>query len=444
MKQLPQVLIMGRPNVGKSTLLNKLLGRKKTITLDEPGVTRDLASYPMDWNGKPFMIVDSGGIMLGKHEDEFQNKVEAMVLMALEMAHKVIFVTDFSFGLHASDMAIAKLLRDYHHKVIPVVNKVDDPTRRGEIAEFYKLGLGKPYGISSIHGHGLGDILDMVTESMPETPIEKDDNTFRVAFVGRPNVGKSSLLNAILNEDRVIVDDKAGTTRDSIEAYFTTQGNRFVFVDTAGIRKKAKIEDGIEYYSVIRSTRAIEEADLVVVLLNPEPFLSDQDRKIINQVIQAKKNMILFVNKWDETERTDAIRADLIRLAEHEMPVLAYFPFIFGSAKEKIHIGKLFELIPTVVERSKTRIPTAKINGFITTVIKRNPPPARQGKRIKVFYGTQAESAPPYFVFFVNDGKLIEADYQRFVEKRLREEFPYFEGVPIQLFFKTRRKVILD
>jgi GTP-binding protein len=444
MKQLPQVLIMGRPNVGKSTLINRLLGRKKSITLDVPGVTRDLSAYPMDWNGKPFMVVDSGGIMLGKHDDDFQHKVEAMVMQALESAHAVIFVTDFSFGVHASDMAIAKVLREYHHKVILVVNKVDDPTRKSEIAEFYKLGLGQPTAISSIHGHGLGDILDRVTKNMTKVQQEDDGKTFRVAFVGRPNVGKSSLLNAILNEDRVIVDSVAGTTRDSIEAYFNTKGNRFIFVDTAGMRKKAKVEDGIEYYSVIRSTRAIHEADLVVVLINPEPFLSDQDRKIINQVLESKKNMIIFVNKWDETERTDAMRSDLVNLAIHEMPVLAHFPFIFGSAKEKIHLGKLFELIPVVVERSKVRIPTPKLNTFITNIIKRNPPPARQGRRIKVFYGTQAESSPPFFVFFVSEGKLIEADYQRFVEKRLREEFPFFEGVPIQLFFKTRRKVVLD
>lgn len=440
MKPLPQVLILGRPNVGKSTFINRVLGKNKAITFDTPGVTRDLATFPTDWNGIDFLLVDSGGVFFAPSEDIYlQDKVEAMVRHAMEKAAKIIFLTDSRDGLHPIDESIAEVLRPYQDKVIVVVNKIDDPSKRFEVGEFYQLGLGTPLGISSVHGAGIGELLDNVVTGIEPHEIE-DQTTFHVAIVGRPNVGKSSLVNAIINEERMIVDNQAGTTRDSVDVSFTHHGKEFVFIDTAGMRKKARVEDGIEYYSVLRSTQSIYRADLVIVVVEPDQLMCQQDKRIIQIVVKAKKNMMIFVNKWDLTPRTDEARQELIHKARQSMPVLEYFPFLFGSALMNLHLGRLFEMIPAIIETSQRRISTPQLNKFIEEVIKRNPPPAKYGERIKIYYATQPEINPPMFLFFVNKAEVIEKDYIRFVERRLRDFFQAFEGVPIQLFFRGRRK----
>ncbi len=444
MKSLPRVLIMGRPNVGKSTLINRIFGKNQAITLDIPGVTRDLSEMNTDWNGKHFTLVDSGGVLFeGTQAESIQEKIESLVVGEMERADQILFLTEFNTGVHPLDAVVGKWLRPYSEKVTLAVNKVDDFENVSFIQDFYQLGFGKPFPVSAGHGMGIGDILDVLTHKFQKGNAP-DETTYSIAFVGRPNVGKSSLLNAILNENRVMVDDVAGTTRDAIEAYYHHQGYRYMFTDTAGIRRKAKIDDGIEYYSVVRSDRAIARADVVVVLLNPDLLMCDQDKKIINRVLEAKRNMIIFVNKWDLTERTADMQSELQRIATHEMPVLENFPFIFGSATEKVHLGRLLDKIPQVVQNSKIRIPTAALNAFIDQVIKRNPPPAKYGERIKIFYATQVSVGPPTFIFFVNKTKVIEKDYQRFVENRLRVQFPEFEGVPIQVYFKERRKIKLE
>ncbi len=432
---------MGRPNVGKSTFINRILGKAKAITFDTPGVTRDLATFDTDWNGIPYTLVDSGGVFFSKSDDIYlQNKVESLVKNAMEKAQRILFLTDSRDGVHPMDMAIAEMLRPYKDKVILAVNKIDDPSKGQEIGEYYRLSLGTPMPLSSVHGSGIGDILDEVVAGFVVVPLDQKQVRYQIALVGRPNVGKSSLVNAIVNEDRMLVDNVAGTTRDAVDVSFVHQDNEFVFIDTAGMRKKARVEDGVEYYSVLRSTQAVYRADLVVVVLEPEPFLTVQDKRIIQIVIESKKNMLIFVNKWDLTQKTDEARQILIRKAKLSMPPLEYFPFIFGSALEHIHIGRLFEKIPHIIEESQRRISTPQLNQFIEEVIKRNPPPAKYGERIKILYATQAETNPPMFIFFVNKPDVIEKDYTRFVEKRLREYFQAFEGVPLQIFFRGRKK----
>jgi GTP-binding protein len=433
---------MGRPNVGKSTLINRLIGKKKAITLDVPGVTRDLAEFQMDWNGKPFLIVDSGGVLF-HDSDEMQSQIEMLVVQELERADKIVFVVDGIEGVHPYDKDIAQLLRPYDEKVILAVNKVDDGAQLNNAGEFYALGLGTPNTVSAFHGSGLGDVLDLITESMKPT-VYDSEVACRVAIVGRPNVGKSSLLNAILNEHRVIVDNQAGTTRDSIETQYAFYGKNYTLVDTAGIRKQSKVEDGIEYYSVIRSFKAVDQADVVVMVINPDMWCCEQDKKIMNYVIAAKKSMVIWANKWDLTERTELLQKEFIAAAIRQMPPLENYPFIFGSATEKIHLTRLLEWIPRLYDHANTRVSTSSLNQFIEDVIKRNPPPTKYNERVTVYYATQVRVNPPQFVFFVNKAENIGNDYQRFVENRMRERYDFLFGCSLELGFKSRRKVMLD
>lgn len=444
MKQLPKVLILGRPNVGKSTLLNRIIGQKKAITLDVPGVTRDLFYFETEWEGKKFYLVDSGGVLFsGADQIYLQSKIDSLVQECAKEAKQIIFLTDYTHGIHPTDNKIAEFLRPYKEKVVVAVNKIDNPELRTDIGEFYKLGLGTPIGISSLHGAGIKTLLDITTENMKHLPKLKEQaniKRYKIAIVGRPNVGKSSLINGILNEERVIVDNVAGTTRDSIEVFFKQQDAEYYFIDTAGIRKKARIDDGIEFYSVTRSKRSIEESDLTIVLLDASYYMCDQDKKIINMVLDAHKPMIIFVNKWDLMERTDQVRKNLLEIAQRLDPLLENYPFIFGSALDKSNIGKLFQLIPEIIENSKIRITTPKLNQFIESVIKKNPPPAKNGKHIKIYYATQMETSPPKFLFFVNHPRLIVPDYKRFIERRIRSFLCNFEGVPILLYFRGHQK----
>ena len=444
-KSLPCVLVIGRPNVGKSTFINKMIHQNKAITLDQPGVTRDITSHLTDWNGKSFWLLDSGGIFLSTRLGEWmQEKIEKIVLSAAKEAQKIIFLVDSREGVHPVDTVIANMLRPFEDKVVLAINKVDEMSKRSVASEFYALGIPSFFPISSIHGTGIGDLLDAIVKDFDAQKNSPDlKKTHKIAFVGRPNVGKSSLMNAILKEERVIVDSVAGTTRDAIEAYYDDGQDRYVFVDTAGLRKKAKVEDGIEYYSVLRTQKAIHDADLVVLIIAADERIGEQDKKIITWIVNAGKSMVVFVNKWDLTSRTDMARTELIKSAHNAYPALTHYPFVFGSAKESIHLKQLFDIFPVVLENSTKRIKTPELNRFVETVIKRNPPPAKMGNRVKIFYATQAESNPPVFIFFVNQALSVGQSYIRFVEHRLREAFPFFEGVPIQIFFKSRSKVKL-
>jgi GTP-binding protein len=441
MKKLPKVLILGRPNVGKSTLINRILGKKTSITHDTPGVTRDLAEYKTTWQKKSFLLIDSGGIFGEKAQDFYlQDKIEALVQKAMAAADKIVFLTEVTTGIMGTEKTILQMLRPFFDKTVLVVNKVDNIERKAALGEFYELGLGDPQPISSLHGNGVYELLDDITKNFHEneSALAELEHDYKIAIIGRPNVGKSSLVNAIINEHKVIVDDKAGTTRDAIEVFFKTQGNRYVFVDTAGIRKKSKIKESIEFYSVTRSAKRIKEADLVLLLLEQEPFMCDQDKKIIRQVFEAKKNMIIFVNKWDQTSRTDQMRKDLITIARDEIPQLNYYPFIFGSAKEKLNLGKIFNTIPKIIKNAEVRISTSELNQFITDVIKPNPPAAKLGQKIKIYYATQVKSNPHTFVFFINNPKSIPKEYVRFMEKRIRMYFDKFEGTSINIYFKKK------
>lgn len=442
MKKLPEVIIIGRPNVGKSTLINRILKKNKAITYDTPGVTRDLLSYPFKWNDKAFMIVDSGGVLFQNQESiDMQPEIEALVRSGIEKADKIIFLVDGKDGLNPLDAVIAKVLRPYQSKTILAVNKLDDPNQPNQSLSFYKLGLGEPVCISGIHGHGVANLLTLATADFSERELSEEyKKAYKVALVGRPNVGKSSLVNAIINEPRILVDNKAGTTRDSIEVYFNQGDDQYIFIDTAGLRRKSKVDESIEFYSTVRTAKAIDESDLVVIVLDANDYLTDQDKKIINQALDAKRNIIIFVNKWDLSERSDDARKHLEVIAKDELPFLENYPFIFGSATEKLNLGKLFHLIPSIIKNGEKRITTGPLNQFIKKCLERQHPRIKSGKRLKVYYATQADTKPPTFIFFINQPKLLDASYIRFLENQFREEFGGFFGNPIQLHFKGKPK----
>ena len=433
----PEVLIVGRPNVGKSTLVNRLLKKNTSITLDEPGVTRDLNAYPYTWQGRDISIVDSGGVWFSKSKDmAFQSDIEELVRNASERAVKIIFLLDYKDGLHPLDSSLAQFLRAFREKVVLTVNKVDDLNITDQSHEFLKLGFGEPHLISSLHNNGITQLMNTVVKSIPRQKIEEPDNRFKITFLGRPNAGKSSLLNAIVNEERVIVSDVPGTTRDAVDVSYWQNGNQFCFTDTAGMRRRAKIDDGVEYYSVVRTNRAVETADIVVVLIDSEKGLSQQDKRLIQLTMDAKKPMIVYVNKWDLMERSDEVRKEMEADFIASMPPLEYYPIIFGSALTKHHIQKLLDLIPEVIETANRRISTSELNQFITKVIKQNPPPAKYKKTVKLYYCTQTSVAPPHFVFFVNNPDHINDKYTRFLEKRLRLYFGGFSGVTLSTSYK--------
>ena len=440
MKQVPKVLVIGRPNVGKSTFINRILNQYKAITLDEPGVTRDISSYYVEWKKKAFLILDSGGLVLEDNAGmDFQKEIEQLVKKQLDYVSHILFLVDFHTGIHPYDQVIANFIRPYAHKLTIVVNKVDDFSQKDLASDFFKLGFDTLFPVSAKNAKGLKPLLDAVVSGFAVNVDDDDAQEFKVCFTGRPNVGKSSLVNALVKDDRVLVSDVAGTTRDSVDVYFNSGKHHYLFVDTAGIRRTPKIEDGVEYYSVLRSKKTMDEVDLIVVVIDAVKGLTNQDKRIVNKVIDAKKNMVVFINKWDEMTDQDMVQNDFKLLLSSSVPALAYYPFIFGSAKENKNVNKLFTVIPSVMESGALRVPTADLNRFVENVIKRNPPPAKFGKRVKIYYGTQVESSPPGFVFFVNHPQLINPEYVRYLEKRIRQYFGGYEGNTIDIRFKGHR-----
>ncbi|MBR6120365.1 MAG: ribosome biogenesis GTPase Der [Oscillospiraceae bacterium] len=432
------VAIVGRPNVGKSMLFNKLTGRRTAIVEDTPGVTRDRIYGKCEWNGRSFDLVDTGGIEPSTNS-EMLKFMRRQAEIAIETADVIIMVTDVKVGVTAADLEVAALLKRSKKPVVVAVNKCDavGPVNP-EVYEFYDLGLGDPIETSAIHGHGTGDLLDFVTEHLPEDAEEdEDEDVVKVAIVGKPNVGKSSLLNRILGIERVIVSDVAGTTRDAIDSYFENEHGKYLFIDTAGMRRKSKVDDAIEKYSNMRSISAIDRADVVLILIDANEGVTEQDTKIAGLAHEAGKASIIVVNKWDTVDKDTHTMDKMTQEIRSGLSYMPYAPLLFISAKTGQRVDKLYELINYVNEQSALRITTGMLNNVLADATARVQPPTDKGRRLKIFYATQAGVKPPHFVFFCNDARLFHFSYQRYLENQIRAVFG-LEGTPVKITIRQR------
>ena len=435
---LPLVAIVGRPNVGKSMLFNKLTGQRTAIVEDTPGVTRDRIYGKCDWNGRDFQIVDTGGIEPSTRSEMLQF-MRRQAEIAIETADVIIMVVDVRVGMTAADQEVANMLLRAKKPVCLAVNKCDSvgPTNP-DVYEFYALGLGDPIEVSAIHGHGTGDLLDFcVAHFPPEGEDDEEDDVIRVAIVGKPNVGKSSLLNCILGTERTIVSDVAGTTRDAIDSYFENEYGRYCFIDTAGMRRKSKVDDAIEKYSNMRTINAIERCDVCLILIDANEGVTDQDTKIAGLAHEAGKACVIVANKWDtvekETKTMDEKTADIRR----DLSYMTYAPIVFLSALTGQRVGKLFEVINTVNENAALRITTGMLNNILADATARVQPPSDKGRRLKIYYMTQVGVKPPHFVIFCNDARLFHFSYQRYLENQLRAVFG-LSGTPVRLTIRQK------
>ena len=434
----PVVAVVGRPNVGKSTLFNKLIGQRLSIVDDTPGVTRDRIYGECEWKNRKFSLVDTGGIEPDS-SDVILSQMRLQAQLAIDAADVIILVTDVRTGLVAKDSDIAAMLLKSGRPVLVCVNKCDSVGEPpADFYEFYNLGLGDPIQVSSVHGHGTGDLLDAVVELLPpEDEEDEDGETIRVAIIGKPNVGKSSLVNRISGENRCIVSDIAGTTRDAIDTEIENEFGKFVLIDTAGLRRKNKVEDAIEKYSNLRAQMAIERADVCAILIDAEVGFTDQDSKVAGLAHEAGKGCVIVVNKWDAIEKDQNTMAEFRKKLEKDFSFMSYAPFVFISAKTGQRIDRLFELIKHVANSNSMRIPTGMINDVLAQAVARVQPPTDKGKRLKIYYMTQASTRPPTFVCFVNSAELFHFSYQRYLENRIRETFG-MEGTPIRFIIRER------
>jgi GTPase len=431
------VVIVGRPNVGKSTLFNRLVGRKEAIVHDLSGVTRDRNYGEVEWAGKEFKLIDTGGYV-PRSPDLFETAIREQVQIAIAEADSVIFLVDVKAGLTAFDIEIGKILRSSNKKFFLVVNKVDSEKLEPGAAEFYSLGVDKVYDISAVAGRNIGDLLDVITAELPMKEEEEDSSKLKIAIVGRPNVGKSSLANALLGEDRSIVTDIPGTTRDSLDSILKYYGKEITLIDTAGLRKKKKVEENIEFFSTIRTLRAIAECEVVIILVDAQGGIEKQDQKIIDEAVTRRKSIILAVNKWDLIEKETNTARQFELAIKDKMGSIDYVPVVFISALTKQRIFKLIDLAIEIFTERKKQIPTSELNETILPEIEKNPPPSTStGKEVKIKYITQAKGSYPVFLFFTNYPKEIPEHYKRFLEKLIRRKFG-FEGVTIILSFKTK------
>ncbi|MCL2578935.1 MAG: ribosome biogenesis GTPase Der [Oscillospiraceae bacterium] len=434
----PIVAVVGRPNVGKSTLFNKLIGLRLAIVEDTPGVTRDRIYHECEWRAKQFMLVDTGGIE--PHDDTpILAMMRRQAQVAIERADAIIFVTDIRAGLTATDADVAVMLQKSGKPIILCVNKCD---RIGEppveIYDFYNLGLGEPYPVSSVHGNGTGDLLDALFEHLNfEEGDEYGEEYIKVAVVGKPNVGKSSLVNRIAGEERMIVSDMPGTTRDATDTTIENEKGKFVFIDTAGIRRKSRVEEAIERYSVLRSHMAVDRADVCVIMIDATEGFTEQDSKIAGYAHEQGKGCIVAVNKWDAVEKDDKTMIEMRKRLEHDFSFMSYVPFVFISAMTGQRVENLFELISYVSQQNTMRISTGTLNDLLGQATARVQPPTDRGKRLKIFYMTQPSTKPPTFVCFVNKAKLFHFSYQRYIENQIRESFG-LEGTPIRMIVRER------
>lgn len=434
----PIIAIVGRPNVGKSTLFNKLAGERISIVEDTPGVTRDRIYAEGEWLGKKFLLVDTGGIEIA-NDNSILKHIKEQAQIAIETASVILFVTDIRTGVTANDYDVATMLLKSGKPVVLVVNKCD--TVGGvpdDIYEFYSLGLGDPFPVSSVHGHGTGDVLDEAFKHINwDEQEEENDEYIQVAVVGRPNVGKSSLVNKILGQDRMIVRDESGTTRDAVDSYVENEYGKFVFTDTAGMRKKGNVDDGVERYSVIRALAAIERSKVCVIMIDGTVGFTEQDSKIAGYAHEQGKACIICVNKWDAVEKDDKTMQVMKAELENDFSFMSYAPIIFISAKTGQRINKLYEMIKSVDEMSAFRTTTGVLNDILANAVARVQPPSDKGKRLKIYYMTQISTRPPTFVAFCNSRELFHFSYQRYIENQIREVFG-LQGTPIRILIRER------
>lgn len=434
----PIVAIIGKPNVGKSTFFNYLAGKRISIVEDTPGVTRDRVYADTNWRGRNFTLIDTGGIEPDS-EDIILSQMREQANLAISVADVIIFLTDVRQGVTAADQEIAVMLKKSGKPIVLVCNKADNFEKdRNEIYEFYNLGIGDPYPISASNAIGIGDVLDAIYEHFPEKgENEEEEDIIKVAVIGKPNVGKSSLINKILGENRTIVSDIAGTTRDAIDTYFENEQGKYMLIDTAGIRRKAKVNERIEKYSVMRSLLAIERADVCLMLIDAKEGVTDQDAKIAGEAHEAGKGVILVVNKWDEIEKTTGTLEKYSKEVYQQLSYLSYAPIVFISAKTGQRVDKLFTMINEVAKQNAMRISTSVLNQVINEAIALVQPPTDKGKRLKIFYGTQVATKPPTFVIFVNRKDLFHFSYERYLVNQIRKEFG-LEGTPIRMIAREK------
>jgi len=432
------VAIVGRPNVGKSTLFNRIIGGRNAIVHDMPGVTRDRNYAETEWAGKLFTLIDTGGFV-PKSEDIIETAIREQAQIAIEEADVVLFVVDALAGLVPADLDVADILRKSQKKVILIVNKIDSEKREPELGDFYKLGLGDPIPASALVGRKVGDLLDIVTEGFSAEEGGARDPRLKIAVIGKPNVGKSSFVNALLQEERNIVTDIPGTTRDPIDSIVKYHGEEMLLVDTAGLRRKSKVKESIEFYSTVRTLKSIERCDVAIVLIDAQDGLEHQDLRVVEMAIERNRPVVLAVNKWDLIEKDDTTARMLEKGLQEKLRIHNYIPIIFISALTKQRVYKVLEVVKAIEAEANKRITTSQLNDVMGAAIKAFPPRSRSGREIKIKYITQVKSKPPVFAFFCNEPKMIDDTYRRYLENKLRDAYG-FTGVPVVLSFKQKKK----
>ncbi len=443
----PIVALVGRPNVGKSTLFNRIIGKRLAVVSDTAGTTRDRLYADGEWNGVAFSLVDTGGIEvtsgwhtepLSEDSEQFLPQIRGQAKIAIQDADVIVQVVDGQTGITAADSEVADILRRSKKPVIIAANKLESSNLQKNLYEFYELALGEVFATSALHGYGTGDLLDAIIEAIPPAdPDDEEDDSIKIAVIGRPNTGKSTLVNKLIGEERVIASPIAGTTRDAIDTKITWEGEEFTLIDTAGIRRRGKIEPGVEKYSVIRAMRALERADVALLLLDAEEGITAQDTHIAGMIAEETTGVIVLVNKWDAVDKDSFTIYEYEKEIHRELNFIPYAPMLFISAQTGQRVNKIFQMALEIYETAHERIPTSELNKFMREVTAAHPPPSKGGKRVKFFYATQASVAPPTFVFFVNHPDWVNFSYKRYLENRLREVWP-FAGVPIRMFFRAR------
>ncbi len=436
----PLVAIVGRPNVGKSTLFNRLAQTRSAIVEELSGVTRDRLYSRAYWNGREFVLIDTGGIVPGT-TDKIEESIKIQAEAAIQESDVILLVVDVRSGANSMDIEIAQLLRKTKKPVILVANKAETMDLHIQAGEFYQLGLGEPIAVSAAHGLNTGDLLDAIVERMPkreEAELPDDESIIKVAFAGRPNVGKSSLVNFLLGQERMIVTDIPGTTRDAVDSFKVVGEDKYIFIDTAGIRRKSKVFESVEYYSVLRAFRAIEKSDIVVMVIDSVEEVTEQDKRIAGYAHEKGKGIVIAVNKWDLIDKDNRTHKQFLENIRKELVFISYAPAVFVSALTGQRVQNILDLVKEVSEKRKTRISTGILNNLIREAVAVSPPPSSKGKMLKIYYATQVGDKPPTFIMFVNNPKLVHFSYKRYLENQLREAFD-FTGTPIRIFFRERK-----